>query len=555
MIALRDGLSRVYRLAQESNFAALLHATSHFAAGQLAGIAMRPSRLDRQSWRARLVQFLGRSVAPGSILGDVWRIREVRRQLDAATADLHQVRACNDALNTKYSETRRQLDVSMTTISHLRRIEVSYQSLVDEHAALVNEHAALVNRHAALVSENKALVNEHADTRQQLRAGIEDLRQLRAQLEALTANDLETKRQLDVARSGVQAFVDELQNMLFLLRKTTAQSQSAASLVLWDAPVQDAIATLVNLSEPLHGARPFQYVLPFLAPLVPFPIPWPVDMQPLKIVDVGSQELAFESDVFAPLRNIAPVEVVGFDPFARVTGGPNRAVDVRRSDGGTTRTFKHLLGDGGVATLHVNRFDATSSTLPTNHELTRPFGLLDLSLQTVETRELPSSRLDDFLTEMRAVDLLKVDVQGAAHSVLDHGRRLLQRTLIVHVEAEFAPIYLGERLFADIDALLREAGFSFVDFFSLGRQRYTAFDGSPARAFHRGRTLWADCIYGRGLDTPGALNADELFRQALIMHACYNKQDLTAELLARADALSGTSLGERYISSMKPEKA
>jgi Methyltransferase FkbM domain len=151
------------------------------------------------------------------------------------------------------------------------------------------------------------------------------------------------------------------------------------------------------------------------------------------------------------------------------------------------------------------------------------------------------------------VDLLKVDVQGAAHTVLEHGRALLARTLVCHVEAEFAPVYLGERLFADVDTLLREAGFGFVDFFSLGRQRYASFDGSRARAFHRGRTLWADCIYLRGLDTHEELTADELFRQALIMHVCYNKQDLAAELLGRSDALTGGALRDTYVSNLPVE--
>ena len=69
----------------------------------------------------------------------------------------------------------------------------------------------------------------------------------------------------------------------------------------------------------------------------------------------------------------------------------------------------------------------------------------------------------------------------------------------------------------------------------------------------RGRTLWADCIYVRGLDTPDGLTADELFRTALIVHACYNKQDLAAELLGRSDALTGGALRNAYIAGLTPE--
>jgi hypothetical protein len=428
----------------------------------------------------------------------------IRQELDIATAtiaDLRQTEARYNTMAFDCAEMRRQIDIATSTITHLRRVEERYDAMAADSAEIRRQMAA-------------------ADGR---------------------------------TRSGVQAFVDELQRILFEVRETTPQSRSAAVLVLGNQPVEDAVATLVNLSEPVHGARPFQYMLPFLAPSAPFPLPWPAHLAPLRIVDVGSQELDFESDMFAPLRHVAPVEASGFDPFAPPSDAPDGVADVRRTGGGTIRTYPHLLADGGTVTFHINRFDATSSILPTNHVLTRPFGLLDIALETVDTQKLPSRRLDDVLADPTTLDLLKVDVQGATHNVLDHGRALLRRTLVCHVEAEFAPVYLGERLFADVDTLLREAGFGFVDFFSLGRQRYASFDSSPARAYHRGRTLWADCIYLRGLDTREELTADELFRQALIMHVCYNKQDLAAELLGRSDALTGGTLRDTYVSSLPIE--
>ena len=499
MTTLLAGLSHVHHLLQRTDFTKILYATGKIATLPVTAVALRASRREHWGPKIRklltvLVCFARRRLAPGSPLGDVLGIREMRRQIaqrEAMASDYADTRQQLAAISGNYAEVRRQLDVATSTIAHLRKIEGRY--------------------------------------------------------ETMAAADREI-------RSGVQAFVDELQRMLFEVHETTSQSRSAAVLVAGNQPVEDTFATLVNLSEPAHGARPFQYVLPFLAPSVPFALAWPAHMAPLRVVDVGSQELDFEHDMFAPLRNVAPVEVIGFDPFAPVSGAPDTAVEVRRPDGGPTRTYGHLLADGGPVTFHVNRFDATSSTLPANHVLTRPFGLLDLALQTTETRELPSRRLDDTAANTAPVDLLKIDVQGAAYTVLNHGRTVLQHTLVCHVEAEFAPVYLGERLFAEIDELLREEGFGFVDFFSLGRQRYAAFEGSRARAFHRGRTLWADCIYVRGIDTHEGLTADELFRQALIMHVCYNKQDLTAELLGRSDTLVGGSLRDAYISNLSTEK-
>jgi FkbM family methyltransferase len=419
------------------------------------------------------------------------------------------LRAENDALRGALLDTtelRRNLDAAAATIAHLRRVEVAYAQSVAE------------------------------------------------QERSVAAQEQSAARELQ-ARDGVGAFVDALQGILFEVNQTTTQSRSAATLILGGKPIGEVMATLVNLSEPVQGARPFQYIVPFLAPRAPFPLVWPDGAEPLRIIDVGSQELSFETDMHAPLRLVAPMRVTGFDPFVAPSGTPDAVIKVKRADGGTISTHRCLLADGNTVTFHVNRFNPASSILPSNQALTEPFGLLGMALETVETRPMPSRRMDDVLSGDTPVDLLKIDVQGAAHIVLAHAAAVLRRTLVCHVEVEFAPVYLGERLFADIDILLREAGFSFVDFFSLGRQRYHGFDTARTRAFHRGRTLWADCIYVRGLDSPNVLSPDELFRAALIMHVCYNKQDLAAELLRRSDALTGGASHSAYMAGLAMEDA
>jgi FkbM family methyltransferase len=338
--------------------------------------------------------------------------------------------------------------------------------------------------------------------------------------------------ELDAARRGAQTFVDFWQRVLFETDGTTDQSRLAATLVSGNRPVDDSLETLVNLSETVHGARPFQFIVPFLAALRPFPRPWPTNMAPLRIVDVGSQELATEEDVYAPLRRAGPAEVIGVDPFAQAAAG--QRVSVSHPDGAKVYTYRNVVADGNPAPLHVNRNDPTSSIFPSNLKLAAQFGLLAAAVETVETREFSSMRLDDILPDVQ-VDFLKIDVRGAARLVLANAPRVLSKTLVCHVAVEFAPVYDGEPLFADVDACLREAGFSFVDFYKLGRQRYVSFESSPQRAFHRGRTLWGDCIYIHALDDPDALTDDELFRVALIVHTSYNKQDLAAELLGRID--------------------
>lgn len=388
---------------------------------------------------------------------------------------------------------------------------------------------------------------------------IEHLRRLEAEyVAAREARDKKVESlesRLQTAQRGVRAFINELQRRLFEIPGNTKPSEAATMQVLANQPAGDSLATLINLSSEIaRGARPFQYVVPFLANLRPFPLPWPANLPPLRVVDIGSQERDSEGDMHGSLQSVAPVEIIGFDPLARTPKAKADSItsftEVTRRDGGRIKTYPLLIADGSKVTFHINRFDPTSSILRGNHHLAKQFGRLDSCIKTVKTRIMQSYRLDDVLPtsgEQARVDLLKIDVQGATHKVLANASKVLANTLVCHVEVEFAPVYLDEKLFGDIDLLLREAGFCFVDFFSLGRQRYDRFDRSTERAFHRGRTLWGDCIYIRDLDKDDALSADDLFRAALIAHSCYNKQDVAAELLGRSDAMTGTNSLKLYI--------
>jgi hypothetical protein len=70
---------------------------------------------------------------------------------------------------------------------------------------------------------------------------------------------------------------------------------------------------------------------------------------------------------------------------------------------------------------------------------------------------VPLARLDD--QGLDRVDALKLDVQGSELAVLRGAPRALETALAVQVEVEFNPIWDGQPLFGDVDALLRAAGF------------------------------------------------------------------------------------------------
>jgi hypothetical protein len=87
-----------------------------------------------------------------------------------------------------------------------------------------------------------------------------------------------------------------------------------------------------------------------------------------------------------------------------------------------------------------------------------PFQNLPEFFDFVEVPDVTTVRLDD-VPEAMGADYLKLDVQGSEGQVLAGARTCLDSVLVVHSEVEFVPIYAGQPLFGDIDAILRSRGF------------------------------------------------------------------------------------------------
>jgi hypothetical protein len=165
-------------------------------------------------------------------------------------------------------------------------------------------------------------------------------------------------------------------------------------------------------------------------------------------------------------------------------------------------------------TLHVNNDDATSSLFPLNVEHNADLEHLH-TLRTVRTLPVETRRLDEVLPP-GPVDFLKLDVQGAELMVLQGGPETLGRTAVVHCEVEFAPIYAGQPLYADVERELTGHGFHLVDLLVPHRYHHVGTASSTAD-----RLLWADAVFFRGSGPA----------QALIAAAVYGKHSLAEHLL------------------------
>ena len=112
----------------------------------------------------------------------------------------------------------------------------------------------------------------------------------------------------------------------------------------------------------------------------------------------------------------------------------------------------------GEVTFRFNRHLASSSLLPVDAVAARHFAK-DLSEE--KTITVPGVSLDDLFAResIGAVDLMKVDIQGAERLLIQGGQHALRTVSVLSMEVLFEPLYQGCSLFGELHELLRALGF------------------------------------------------------------------------------------------------
>lgn len=261
----------------------------------------------------------------------------------------------------------------------------------------------------------------------------------------------------------------------------------------------------------------------------------------ITVVDIGAMSLGEGSDPYQPLIAAGIADIVGFEPV------PEEYAKLQAMSRPGRRYLPYAIGDGTVQPFHINNFPMTSSLLRPNHLLTDHFTGLSDVMQVVKTVEMKTHRLDD-ISEVRKTDFLKLDIQGAELQVLQHGRHMLNSTLVVQTEVEFVPLYQDQPLFADIDQFMRQQGFLL--------HRFAPMSGCPFKPSQRhangagfSQVLWSDAVYVRDFRNLDKLKPEDLLKLAILLHIQYHSFDFAFRCLDCYDRLMDTDLGPRYVRS------
>lgn len=266
------------------------------------------------------------------------------------------------------------------------------------------------------------------------------------------------------------------------------------------------------------------------------------------VVDVGASSHGEGTEPYAPLVHLGLARITAFEPdaqaLAELRAQPSLRADPRH------RLLPHWVGDGGDAVFHRTNWHMTGSLLAPRRAWLDRYHHLGSLVQELERQPVRTVRLDDVI-EAGAMDMLKIDVQGGELLVFDGAVHRLDECLLVWTEVEFAPLYEGQPLFADIDTRLRRHGLQLLGFDGLAGRTLAGWPAEGVPAPRRAQLLWADALYVPTPQRLAALDADRTARFALLAHHVLGAWDLCHEALQRLDRLQGGTLAPRYLRALR----
>lgn len=263
----------------------------------------------------------------------------------------------------------------------------------------------------------------------------------------------------------------------------------------------------------------------------------------LDIIDVGAMWLDGVKPPYDALLRPNFHRVIGFEPVQTECDKLNKM-------GMKDHTFlPYFIGDGRRRTFYLTNQSATASLYEPDPTIINAFHNLPELMQVVEKIEVDTRRLDD-LDEIKSIDYLKIDVQGAEVDVMRGAERLLKSACVVQTEINFVPLYKDMPLFSDVDAEMRRQGFllHYVAH-AMGRPFRPLFLNNDLNQMVR-QVLWGDAVYVRDYRTFGDIEPEMLLKLAVILNDQYTSVDLAALCLQHYDHRTKAGLWPMYMTRL-----
>jgi FkbM family methyltransferase len=259
---------------------------------------------------------------------------------------------------------------------------------------------------------------------------------------------------------------------------------------------------------------------------------------PIKIVDVGANPIDGPTP-YAALLKTGHATLVGFEPNPHALA----ALNARKSAYETY--LPYAVADGERQTIRFCVLPGMTSLFEPNPAVLQLFPGFAEWGGVVQREEIQTVRLDD-IRETAGLDMLKLDIQGGELMVFQNSPQRLDEALVIHTEAEFLPMYVGQPLFSEVELFLRSRGFLFHRFEPFVTRDFipVVFGTDPYNG--HSQAIWSDAIFLRDFTRLDLIDPSRLLKLAVILHDCYRSYDVALYVLREHDRRTGGDYGARY---------
>ena len=201
-----------------------------------------------------------------------------------------------------------------------------------------------------------------------------------------------------------------------------------------------------------------------------------------------------------------------------------------------------LGGVVGQQSLYVTKHPMCSSLYPPNEAYLARFAGLPPLVNLDRILEVQTTTLDRFCQDYQVnqIDFLQIDIQGAELDVFKAAPEIFSQSIFaIQTEVEFAPLYMGQPLFGDVDQFLTAQGFTLFHVSTVPINRIN----SPIPAgYGNPQTLWGEAFYLRDLlaKVNQPWQTPENFLKLACIADIWGFSDYALELLVHLTANYGT---------------
>lgn len=214
---------------------------------------------------------------------------------------------------------------------------------------------------------------------------------------------------------------------------------------------------------------------------------------PLGFIDIGARGGAH--DIVDPIAKYTAV--LGFEPDIDECQRLMSMPEVYQPWGKFLLKPVALADKKGNATLKLLSSNTNHSLLSPNLDFTKRYNMV--KWQEIGTLDLETDTLDDVLSDntmksQRWAEFLKIDTQGTEYEILEGSvKKLSEETVAVVTEVAFCELYQNQKLFSDVESLMRREGFSFYGFTTLHTRSKKYLDKRNMAT--RERLIYTDAVF------------------------------------------------------------